>query len=64
MLLISPNGLRHTHASTLINHDVDIKYVSARLGHSSISVTQNVYTHLLSSKINLEAGKTLDILGQ
>ncbi|MCM0583514.1 site-specific integrase [Weissella diestrammenae] len=62
--IISPHGLRHTHASILLNHDVDIKYVSARLGHSSISVTQNVYTHLLSSKRDLEAGRTLDILGQ
>ncbi|MFL1695877.1 site-specific integrase [Weissella kandleri] len=60
--IISPHGLRHTHASVLINHGVDIQYVSERLGHSNVSITQTVYTHLLDTKRGLEADKTLDIL--
>lgn len=41
------HGLRHSHASWLINHDVNILAVSKRLGHSSPSVTLDVYSHLL-----------------
>lgn len=59
---IAPHGLRHTHASVLINHGVDIQYVSERLRHSNVSITQTVYTHLLDTKRGLEADKTLDIL--
>ena len=60
--IISPHGLRHTHASILIGNGVDIQYVSARLGHSNVEITQTVYTHLLDTKRELESDKTLDIL--
>ena len=39
------HGLRHTFASTLIENKVDVKTVSAILGHSDISTTLNVYVH-------------------
>ena len=39
------HGLRHTFASTLIENKVDVKTVSALLGHSDISTTLNVYVH-------------------
>ena len=41
------HGLRHTSASILLKHGVNIKVVSERLGHSNVSVTMNVYQHLL-----------------
>lgn len=41
------HDLRHSHASMLINNDVNIVAVSRRLGHSSIEITLKVYTHLL-----------------
>ena len=44
------HDLRHTHATLLIANNVNIKTVSARLGHSQISTTMNIYTHALSSE--------------
>lgn len=41
------HDLRHSHASWLINSDVNIVAVSRRLGHSSVEMTLRVYTHLL-----------------
>ena len=41
------HGMRHTHASILIANGVDIKTVSARLGHASTSFTLDIYGHLL-----------------
>ena len=42
------HDLRHSHASLLIAAGVPVIAVSRRLGHSSISLTLNVYSHLLS----------------
>ena len=44
---VSMHALRHTNASTMIYKGVSIYTVSKRLGHSDVSTTQNVYTHLL-----------------
>lgn len=41
------HGLRHMHASLLLASGADIALVSKRLGHSSISVTSDIYTHLI-----------------
>lgn len=41
------HSLRHTMATLLLSHGVDIKTVSARLGHSSLEVTEN-YLHLVA----------------
>lgn len=40
------HGLRHTHTSMLSNMKVDAKQISERLGHSQLSTTLNIYTHL------------------
>lgn len=40
------HALRHTSATLLLSGGVDIKTVSARLGHSSLEVTQ-LYLHLI-----------------
>ncbi|GAK31836.1 integrase [Weissella oryzae SG25] len=61
---ISLHGLRHTHASYLINHNVDIAYVSERLGHSNITVTQNTYFHLLQKTRQSEANKAINLLNK
>ncbi|MDK2820723.1 MAG: hypothetical protein PWP31_688 [Clostridia bacterium] len=39
--------LRHTHASLLLKAGVDIKIISERLGHSSIKITYDIYSHLM-----------------
>ena len=45
-LNVSFHALRHTHASQLIDMGVDVVTISRRLGHSSPSITLNVYAHL------------------
>lgn len=47
---IGLHGLRHTHASLLGKANVDIKVVSKRLGHSSIKVTADCYSHVFPSQ--------------
>ena len=42
------HDLRHEHASLLLSGGVDIAVVSKRLGHSTIAVTSDLYSHLLS----------------
>ena len=47
---VSPHTLRHTFASKLLRKHADIKSVSTLLGHSSVTVTMNIYYHLLESQ--------------
>ncbi|OPA80209.1 hypothetical protein BVG16_05555 [Paenibacillus selenitireducens] len=44
---ITFHDLRHTHASILLQQGVHPKVVSERLGHSSVHMTLNTYSHLL-----------------
>lgn len=46
---ITPHVFRHTFATLLLEKDVDIKYIQALLGHSSIMTTQ-IYTHVNRKK--------------
>lgn len=43
------HGLRHQQASLQLAAGTDIAVVSKRLGHSSVSVTSDIYSHLLRS---------------
>lgn len=45
--VISIHSLRHTHASLLLFAGVSIASVAQRLGHSSISTTQETYIHII-----------------
>lgn len=45
-LAISLHDLRHAHASLLLQQGVPLKIVSERLGHSSIVITGDVYSHV------------------
>ncbi|WP_275168131.1 tyrosine recombinase XerC [Bradyrhizobium sp. CSS354] len=44
---ITLHGLRHSHASHMLAAKVHPKVVQERLGHSSISVTMDIYSHLM-----------------
>jgi integrase len=41
-----PHDLRHTYASLLIQHGVNLVYLKDQLGHSSIKITVDTYGHL------------------
>lgn len=55
----TPHELRHSFGSALIRNGVDIKVVSQLLGHKDISVTYNVYIHILDEQ-RIKAVKSLD----
>lgn len=44
---ITFHSLRHAHCSLLIYEGMNIKYISKRLGHSSISTTYQIYGHII-----------------
>ncbi|MFE0620050.1 tyrosine-type recombinase/integrase [Priestia aryabhattai] len=41
------HDLRHTHATILIQQNVNVKLISERLGHAEIGTTLNTYSHVL-----------------
>lgn len=43
---VTIKGLRHTHATLLLELGVHPKVVQERLGHSNISTTMNIYSHV------------------
>ena len=40
------HGFRHTHASLLLNSGIPYKELQYRLGHSTLSMTMDIYSHL------------------
>ena len=46
---VTLHSLRHSNATLLINSGIPIKVVSQHLGHSSIEITADIYSHVLES---------------
>lgn len=46
--VIGLHGLRHTHATLLLESGVDVKTVSERLGHDNVQTTLDLYGHVTS----------------
>ncbi len=60
----SLHTLRHSHASVLLANGVDLPTVSARLGHSSIRVTADVYSHALRGRDREAACRWDELMGR
>lgn len=44
------HSIRHTHVSWLIDLGLDIYYISQRVGHANITITQGIYGHLFPER--------------
>lgn len=56
---ITLHGLRHTHASLLLFAGVSIASVARRLGHSSMTTTQETYLHIIQELENQDNDKII-----
>lgn len=56
------HGLRDSHASFLFSQDIDLAYISKRLGHDSIQTTQNYYLELMPEKKHQQDADALNLL--
>jgi integrase len=56
---LSLKGLRHAHATLLLSAGIHPKVVSERLGHSRISVTMDIYSHVMPG-MQEEAARAVD----
>jgi len=59
--MITFHDLRHTHATDLVRRGFHPKVIAARLGHSSISVTMDTYSHVMP-EMQREAAEAFDDL--
>lgn len=57
--IISIHSLRHTHASLLLFAGVSIASVARRLGHSSMTTTQETYLHIIQELENQDNDKIM-----
>jgi integrase len=55
------HDLRHTHATQLLKLGVHPKVVSERLGHSTIGMTLDVYSHVIPS-MQQDAAERIDVV--
>lgn len=57
------HAFRHSHTSVLSSLDgIELKQISERLGHSQLSTTLNIYTHLFKNKDDIIVDKLSDYL--
>ncbi|MHD0286805.1 site-specific integrase [Weissella tructae] len=59
---ITFHGLRHSHVSYLLHNDIDVNYISKRVGHKDTSVTLSTYAHMLKEKEDAQDNLTLNVL--
>ncbi|OGB93773.1 MAG: hypothetical protein A2Z31_04985 [candidate division NC10 bacterium RBG_16_65_8] len=58
---IRPHDLRHTYATLAVSAGVPLLTVSRQLGHSSIAITADLYTHAVPGG-NRAAAEALEVV--
>ena len=58
------HDLRHTTASLLLEKNVHPKIVSELLGHSTVTLTLNTYSHIINPLSSVAADALDEIVGQ
>jgi integrase len=58
------HDLRHTTASLLLEKNVHPKIVSELLGHSTVTLTLNTYSHIINPTSGVGADAMDEIVGQ
>ena len=61
---VTPHQLRHAFATILFEAGIDEKDAQELLGHSSITLTRDVYTHIRSTRKEKTASKLNEYLAQ
>lgn len=61
---ITVHCLRHTHASLLIFAGVSIASIAKRLGHASVTTTQETYLHIIQELENQDCDKIMRHLSE
>ena len=56
------HSLRHSHASLLLAQGADLEDIQARLGHSTIAITGDLYAHLTGQRQREVAARSDDAL--
>ena len=59
---INPHAFRHTMASVLCFSKVDPVSISRRLGHSRVSTTTDIYSHMLKEADEVSAEQLAEVM--
>jgi integrase len=59
---VTLHSLRHSHASHMLASNIHPKVVQERLGHSSIAITMDIYSHLMPNMQEDAAAAVDDVL--
>jgi integrase len=57
------HDLRHSHASLLLAAGVPVKVVSERLGHATVTITMEIYQHVMPGMQAEAAAKFAALVG-
>ena len=57
------HDLRHIVATLLLSKDINPKIVQEQLGHSSIHLTLNIYSHVIKSMRGIAANALEEVVG-
>ena len=61
---VTPHQFRHAYATMLYDAGIDVKMAQKLLGHSSIKMTQDIYTHIRESRLDDAAKKLSALIGK